>query len=230
MTDTPPVAAAATSASAGRTYGQFCPVAVSLDVLGDRWTILLLRDMLWAGAQRFNDLVERNPGLSTSVLTERLRSLAQHGLVEQLDEPKRRYVLTEAGEKITSVIDALYDFGVPFVIGADVTDEMLGYAVADAARKRRLDLLDIAEVSSVELLVGAGRAIVEIGPGSMRVVDDRHPTVATIVMGPDGLAGLMGGMADVDQTEAAGGLTITGDHAAAVRVMRLFIPPDTNEG
>ena len=223
MTDTPPVAAPA-SAPPGRTYGQFCPVAVSLDVLGDQWTILLLRDMLWAGAQRFNDLVERNPGLSTSVLTERLRTLSRHGLVEQLDEPKRRYVLTEAGEKITSVIDALYDFGVPFVVDADVTDEMLAYAVADAARKRRLDLLDIDEVTAVELLVGAGRAVVEVGPGSMRVIDD-HPTVATIVMGPDGLAGLMGGMADVEQTEARGGLTITGDHATAARVMGLFTPP-----
>ena len=224
MTDTP--AAERTSA---RTYGQFCPVAVSLDVLGDRWTILLLRDMLWAGAQRFNDLVERNPGLSTSVLTERLRTLSKHGLIEQLDEPKRRYVLTEQGEKITTVIDALYDFGVPFVLGADVTDEMLAYAVADTARSRRLELMDIESVVAVELVVGSGRAVVEIGPGSMAVVGDR-PTAATIVTGADGLAGLMGGMADVEQTEAAGAVTITGDRAIATRVLGLFVAPAPEAG
>ena len=221
MTDTP-----AAPRAAARTYGQFCPVAVSLDV-GDRWTILLMRDMLWAGAQRFHDLVERNPGLSTSVLTARLRTLSKHGLIDQLDEPKRRYVLTEQGEKITTVIDALYDFGVPFVLGADVTDEMLAYAVADTARSRRLELMDIESVVAVELVVGSGRAVVEIGPGSMTVVDDRS-TAATIVTGPDGLAGLMGGMADVAQSEAAGLVTITGERDIATTVLGLFVAPATD--
>lgn len=220
MTSTP-------TPTASRTYGQFCPVAVSLDVLGDRWTILLLRDMLWAGPQRFNDLVERNPGLSTSVLTERLRSLTSHALVEQLDEPKRRYVLTEQGEKITGVIDALYAFGVPFVVGAEPSDEMVAYAVADTARKRRLELMDVEAVAAVELVIGDARAVIEIGPGSMRVNNDAQPG-ATIVTGPDGLAGLMGGMADVDQTEAAGLLTITGDRELGRLVMSLFVKTDTD--
>lgn len=209
---------------AERTYAQFCPVAVGLDLLGDRWTILLLRDMLWAGAQRFNDLTDRNPGLSTSVLAERLRSLTRHGLVEQLDEPKRRYVLTPAGEKIDGIIDALYEFGIPFVLQADVTEEMLSYAVADAARKRRTELLDIEDVSALELSVGTAVAIVEIGPGSMRVVD-HHPTTTTVRTSADGLAGLLGGMADFGQTEAAGTLTVEGDRAIAERVMNLFTPP-----
>lgn len=206
-----------------RTYGQFCPVAVSLDVLGDRWTILLLRDMLWAGPQRFNDLADRNPGLSTSVLADRLRSLNHHGLVEQLDEPKRRYVLTPAGERINGVIDSLYEFGIPFVLNAEVTDEMLAYAVADAARNHRLELMDVEEVTTVELMVGTALAVIEIGPGSMRVVP-HCPPAATVRTGAEGLAGLMGGMATVAQAEAAGALTIEGDRALAARVMNLFTP------
>ena len=64
--------------------------------------------------------------------------------------------------------------------------------------------------------------MVEIAPGSMKVVDDRA-TAATVVTGPDGLAGLMGGMADVAQAEAAGLLTITGDRSIAELVLGLFV-------
>jgi len=212
-----------------RTYGQFCPVAISLDILGDRWTILLLRDLWWAGSQRFNDLTARNPGMSTSVLTERLRSLTENGLIEQLDEPKRRYALTESGEKISGVIDALYEFGIPYVLGARVSDEMLAYAVADTARKRRLDLMDIEAVHTIRLIVGDAGAVVEIGPGSMEVIDDHAAAAATVRTRPDGLAGLLGGMATFEQAEAAGMLTVEGDHAIAATVMALFTPPKVIE-
>ena len=213
-----------TEATAARTYGQFCPVAASLDVLGDRWTILLLRDLLWAGPQRFNDLTARNPGMSTSVLTDRLRTLTGHGLILQLDEPKRRYTLTDAGTKISGVIDSLYEFGIPFVLTTQVSNEMLAYAVADTARKQRLHLMDVEAVQTIRLDVGDATAVVEIGPGSMQIVDDR-PVDATVRTQADGLAALMGGMATFEKAEAAEMVTVEGDRATAAAVMGLFNPP-----
>lgn len=204
-------------------YGQFCPVAVSLDVLGDRWTILLMRDMLWSGALRFNELEERNPGLTTAVLTERLRKLETHGLAAQRDEPKRRWVLTEEGERITSVIASLYQFGIPLVATADVDDSMISYAVSDSARRRRLDLMDVAEVVAVTVVVGAGRVTVELGPGSMRVSEQYVPA-ATVTMGPSELAELMAGMSDYAGLHAAGRIAVEGDTVSAATVVDFFTP------
>lgn len=205
------------------TYGQFCPIAISLDVLGDQWTILLLRDMLWSGALQFNELVDRNPGLSAEVLTDRLATLERHEIVTQLDEPKRRWVLTDKGKGIEDVITALYGFGIPLVMEAAVDDRMLQYAVADSSRRRRLDLLDVEAVATVELCVGDGCVTVEIGPGSIRV-SDQHPPSATVRMGAPELAQLMAGMADYAGHRANGTITVDGDEAAAEQVVNFFLP------
>lgn len=205
------------------TYGQFCPIAVSLDVLGDQWTILLLRDMLWSGALQFNELVDRNPGLTDDVLTDRLATLERNGLVEQLDEPKRRWVLTDAGKGIEDIITALYGFGIPLVMEAAVDDRMLEYAVADASRRRRLDLLDVEQVVSVEVRVGDGCVRVEIAPGSIRV-SDQHPPSASVTMGPAELAQLMAGMVDFAGHRANGTIQVDGDALAAAQVVDFFMP------
>jgi DNA-binding HxlR family transcriptional regulator len=63
-----------------RTYGQYDPLACALDLVGDRWTLLILRDLL-LGPQRFTDLVERLPGISRALLSARLRDLQAEGLV-----------------------------------------------------------------------------------------------------------------------------------------------------
>jgi len=93
-------------------YGQYCPVAKAAEVLGDRWTVLILRDM-HTGALRFNDLFRGLPGISRSVLTQRLRRLERDGLIErQLDERGRTsgYVLTAAGVGLAPVLASLTDW------------------------------------------------------------------------------------------------------------------------
>ena len=74
-------------------YGQFCPVAMAAEIVCNRWTALVMRELL-CGTTRFNDLARGLPGLSRSLLTKRLRQLEQAGLVERLDG---NYLLTEAG-------------------------------------------------------------------------------------------------------------------------------------
>ena len=68
-----------------RTYAQYCPMVRAVEVLGERWTLLILRDML-AGARRFNELARGLPGISRALLSRRLRQLETAGLVVRTDD------------------------------------------------------------------------------------------------------------------------------------------------
>ena len=76
-----------------RPYAQYCPVVRAVEILGDRWTLLIVRDML-VGATRFNELARGLPGLSRALLSRRLRQLQHDGLVERTGDG---YTLTRAG-------------------------------------------------------------------------------------------------------------------------------------
>jgi DNA-binding HxlR family transcriptional regulator len=93
---------------------QACPVARSLDVLGDRWTLLVIRDLL-RGYARFNDLLASLSGISPNLLSERLKALEEHGIVERAfysDHPPRaEYRLTEKGRALDAPIRALFAWG-----------------------------------------------------------------------------------------------------------------------
>jgi len=86
-----------------RSYGQYCPIARSAEILGDRWTILIVREMTF-GVARFNELQRCLPGISRSVLAQRLRQLQRVGLVDQIDG---EYQLTEAGTDLKQVLRSL---------------------------------------------------------------------------------------------------------------------------
>ena len=89
-----------TGAGTVRSYNQNCPIALGLDVLGDRWTLLILRELV-GGPRRYGDIRVELPGIATNLLAERLRELEAAGLIErtELPPPAARAVLglTEAG-------------------------------------------------------------------------------------------------------------------------------------
>jgi DNA-binding HxlR family transcriptional regulator len=96
-----------------RTYGQYCPVARACEVLAERWTPIILRDML-DGASTFTEIAAGSPGISRTLLTTRLRELQRAGVVYATRNPGRRgslYHLTEAGKDLGGVIAALGTWG-----------------------------------------------------------------------------------------------------------------------
>jgi DNA-binding HxlR family transcriptional regulator len=101
-----------------RAYDQFCPVACALDVIGDRWTLLVLRELTFA-PQRFTDLRRTLVGIPPRLLVERLETLQRQGLVERReleDGPGRHvYALTAEGEDIREPMRALSRFGARFL-------------------------------------------------------------------------------------------------------------------
>jgi DNA-binding HxlR family transcriptional regulator len=91
-----------------------CPVARAVRVLDGKWTMLVIRDLL-GGTRRFSDLRASLAGISPKTLTDRLRELEQHGLVQRVSyaeiPPRVEYTLTEKGRTLGPVISALADWG-----------------------------------------------------------------------------------------------------------------------
>ena len=103
---------------ATKTYDQYCTIATALDHIGDRWTLLILRELSF-GEQRFTDLKTGLPGIATNLLTERLRGLEENGLIEQAELPapaaRTVYRLTRDGVRIRPVLRAIAQFGMPYL-------------------------------------------------------------------------------------------------------------------
>jgi DNA-binding HxlR family transcriptional regulator len=97
-----------------------CPVACCLDILGDRWSLLVVRDLMM-GRDRFRDFVTSPEGIPTNILSERLERLLEHDIVEQVpaaDGTKRSaYRLTKKGEALRPVVRAMRDWGLEWEKG-----------------------------------------------------------------------------------------------------------------
>jgi DNA-binding HxlR family transcriptional regulator len=101
-------------------YGQYCPISRAVEVLGERWTLLVVRDLL-CGHTRFNDLARGLPGLSRSLLAKRLRQLERAGVVERVDG---EYVLTAAGNDLRPVVFGMGAWGARWQFGEPHDDEL----------------------------------------------------------------------------------------------------------
>ncbi len=99
----------------GSGYYQFCPVAKAMELLDERWTLLIVRELV-SGSQQFNDLRRGLPRMSPSLLSKRLQQLARAGIVERRAEGSDvRYVLTPAGQELRPVVEALGTWGVRWI-------------------------------------------------------------------------------------------------------------------
>ncbi|QKG19829.1 winged helix-turn-helix transcriptional regulator [Actinomadura verrucosospora] len=118
-----------------------CPVARAVDLVGDRWSLLIIRDAM-DGARSFTDFQQRT-GIARNILTERLRKLTSRGLLAQVDAPsgrRRLYALTEAGKDLFPVIVTLRQWGERHAFEAGETHSVL----VDDDGARVPDLLPVA--------------------------------------------------------------------------------------
>ncbi|UYM06535.1 winged helix-turn-helix transcriptional regulator [Solicola gregarius] len=96
-------------------YGQFCPVAKAMEILDERWTLLVVRELL-AGSTHFNELRRGNPKMSPALLSKRLRTLERAGLVRRdTDAGRTSYRLTASGKELSTVVDALGTWGLRWI-------------------------------------------------------------------------------------------------------------------
>lgn len=131
-----------------RGYGQFCPVAKATEFIGERWTLLILRELM-LGTHRFNDFQRALSRISPSLLSKRLRQLEQAGVVVKKTQQGRKgyeYFLTPSGKELAPLIEHLAEWGMRWARGQLSDDELdVEFLMWDIQRRLRTDALPDGE-------------------------------------------------------------------------------------
>jgi DNA-binding HxlR family transcriptional regulator len=200
-------------------YGQFCPVAKAAEVLAERWTPLVLRELL-AGSHRFNDLQRGVPLMSRSLLSKRLRELETAGVVERRRVPGRKtaeYFLTPAGDELRPLIEGLGVWGQRWLLfdldERDLDPSLLMWdvrrnlAAARLPDHRVVARFDFARIAGPRrrwwLVVGAGEP-------DLCMTDPGFEVDVFIAAELRGLTRFWQGLVSWDQLVAAGDVELTG--------------------
>lgn len=198
-----------------KTYGQFCGLARALDRVGDRWTLLVIRQLLIDDAA-FRQLQTALPGVAPSLLTDRLRALTADGIIARSQAPRRskavRYTLTPLGRALEPAVLELIRWGAAWMIAGPGTDHVdpqwavlaLRALLTDASITAPRGQLHLG-IDGIDLVVSisaVGRAVTAGRPGRARArVTTTLPAVLTVASGTS--------------TVDAADLTVTGDHSFA---------------
>jgi DNA-binding HxlR family transcriptional regulator/putative sterol carrier protein len=205
-----------------RAYHQYCGLASALDVLGERWTLLIVRELL-LGPRRYSDLLADLPGLGTNLLADRLKFLVDKGVIRQcLSRPA--YELTEAGALLRPVVLDLTRWGFGFTPDKSTVDAVRprwGFLAAES-RLRAERAGDVDEV--YEFHVDDEVFRIEVQDGEVRAAAGKAPDAASVVATADAvtLVRLGAGQMSAEDALAAGELTMSGPSDAVQRCRRLL--------
>lgn len=212
-----------------RSYGDQCGVARSLDVIGERWALLIVRELL-LGPKRFNDLLAGLAGASPNVISQRLRELTSHGVVRARDlgppARVRLYELTDWGRELEPVVLHLGQWGtrVPLPDGAQVGLDSLLLAIQAT--------LDPARVTGrYELRVGADTFTVDAaaGPARFRRGTADQPD-ATLSTDGDTLRAVCFGQRSISDAVRSSDLRIDGDPEATSQLADMLLVLSSSPG
>jgi DNA-binding HxlR family transcriptional regulator len=211
-----------------RTYGDPCGIARALDLVGERWALLVVRELV-LGPKRFTDLRAGLPNLGPDVLSQRLRDLEQAGIVQRRTLPppagSRVYELTEWGRELEPVLLALGRWGsrAPFPPG----DEPLGVDAFILALETVFDP-SAAEglTATYELRLGEQSFTARVGEGRLEVAraTPERPD-AVISADPAALTAVLWHGRGLAEAQRAGEITIAPNRFAAGRFLKLFPAP-----
>jgi DNA-binding HxlR family transcriptional regulator/putative sterol carrier protein len=207
-------------------YQQYCALARALDVVGDRWTLLIVRELV-PGPRRFTDLIDGLPGISRNLLTERLRALERDGVIvrEELQPPAARqvYELTEDGRRLAEAMAGLIGWGAGRLGEREPTQTFRARwpAVAMAALADPDAAKGISE--TYQYVVGGSAFHLIVDDGSIRVRDGQAQDPAvTLTTDENTWADITSGKITSSTAAATGALTVTGDRQAAKRLGKIF--------
>jgi DNA-binding HxlR family transcriptional regulator len=203
-----------------RSYAQYCGLARGLDRIGERWVLLIVRELM-AGPRRYGELLEGLPGVSTNLLAERLRTMQADGLVERTDD--ERYALTEWGEGLREVIAAIGRWASP-VMGPRAEGEAFRshwistpigilFPGVDASRP---ELTIEVRSGDQPMTIRSEGGRVEVEPGQASAPD------LVLTGPPDVVIGLLTGRIEIAEARARG-LAVTGD-ARPLKKLRPAVP------
>jgi len=210
----------------GHRYQQYCGAARALDIVGDRWTLLIVRELM-PGPRRFTDLIDGLPGISRNLLTERLRTLERDGVIarHELPPPAARqvYELTEDGRDLAAAMVPLVAWGARR-LGARKPSESFRAHWAALAMATFADREAAKGVSETyQYLVGrtAFHFIVKAGSIQLHYGRAQNPAV-TLTTDEETWADVASGKTTASSAAAVGALKLAGDPRAAKRLARIF--------
>jgi len=216
-----------------RTYDQYCSVARALDVVGDRWTLLIVRELLIRGACRYTDLQYGLPGVATNLLADRLKELEASGLIAKEEAPPpiatTLFKLTPRGESLRDVIAALGRWGAPLLAGPTGDAAFRSHWLKFPLELHCSDHDPSAPPATIEMHTGDQPMLLEVGNGNIVVHPGTAPSPnATLKGTPSLILGLLVGALDVG-TARARGLTIEGDLETIRRVQPFTSPAGSSK-
>jgi DNA-binding HxlR family transcriptional regulator len=197
-----------------KSYDQYCPIAHALDLVGERWSLLVVRELLHEGPLRYSDLHGRLDGCGTNILAARLKALEQGGVVRRrrLDPPAASWVyeLTEYGEGLREVLHVLAHWGARSLRRPSVSGDLQPGWLPGALRVA----LPSSTVGSIEFRIGDELASIADGQVVEGAIDEPN---AIVVGDPPAFYCLL-----VDRDIDA--VSVDGD-VEAVRAMLAALPP-----
>jgi len=207
-------------------YLQYCALARTLDVTGDRWTLLIVRE-LTPGPRRFTDLIDGLPGISRKLLTERLRALEGEGIVarRELEPPAARqvYELTGDGRDLAEAMAGLIAWGFGRLEERDPAESLQARwaAVGMASLADREAAKGVSE--TYQYLVGDSAFHFTVDDGSIELHDGRSEDPAvTWTTDEETWADVASGKIKPSSAVATGALNVSGDPDAATRLWKIF--------
>jgi DNA-binding HxlR family transcriptional regulator len=208
-----------------RSYGQFCALASALDVIGERWTLLIIRELL-PGPRRYKDLLDGLPGISTNLLSERLKRLEELGVLGRRTLPppagSNVYELTAAGRALEPAVLALGRWGSQWLPASLEGCALPSLGTLSLALKAFFHPEQARGVNdSFELRFGEEALGLEIVDGALQVQHGQARQPAAILrMEVPVLLGLFTGRLAPDQAQTAGLVQVDGDPEALSRFLR----------
>src|SRR6202035_2096991 len=198
-----------------RSYDEYCAIAKSLDVIGDRWTLLIVRELALRGACRYTDVRNGLPGIASNLLAERLRELEHAGVITREDAPPPIATtllrLTPRGEQLRPMLEDLTRWGIPLMTEQNPKDAVRSHWLAWAIELMLTDHEPKQPPVTIELRTGDRPIVIETRDGAIhtRLGPAENPD-ATLTGDPKPILGFLLGMIEPTGAKAAGA-TFEGD-------------------
>jgi len=205
-----------------RSYGQYCSVAKALDVVGDRWSLLLVRELLAQGPSRYTDLRRGLPGIATNLLAQRLRELEQAGIVTREHAPPpiatALFSLTPRGEQLKPVIEELGRWGIPLMAETTPQEEYRSYWLSLPVELFLAHDSSQHVATTIEVRAGEQPMLIEARDGAITTRPGTSEHADAVMSGPPQLVlGVLTGALDAEEA-AAEGFRFDGDRDALERL------------
>jgi DNA-binding HxlR family transcriptional regulator len=206
-----------------RSYGQYCSLARALDVIGDRWTMLIVRELLLRGPCRYSDLQHGLPGIATNLLADRLAQLEKDGVLirEQSPPPLAAalYRLTDWGEQLRPILTALGRWGAPLMAERAEDASFRQHWLALPVELFLRDADPTAPPLAIELRTEGEATTIRADGGAVHTQQGPAHEPALVLSGrPQLVLGVLSGRLALSDAQARG-LECEGDTAALARVL-----------